>query len=379
LEASVGRFPANDIITLVGAAPRYDLAESVGPDLRLRELLSGPELADLPLAYGTAEGDLRLRRAIAGLHGVAEDDVVITVGGMQGLFLLAFILCSGGGEAVIATPCFPPARDTLLAVGATLRQLPLAFERRYQPDLDRLRACLSPRTRLVSLASPQNPSGVAIAALAEIAAMMAAICPDAVLLVDETYREASYGDAAPTPSALALGPRIVSLASLSKSYGAPGLRLGWAITKDPALRRELVLGKFNTVVSCSPLDEALALRLLGQRGRVLGERRRILAEGLALTAAWVAEHRDLVEWVRPDAGALCCVRLAPAAFDDAAVERFHAELPAHEVRVGIGSWFGEERRVFRLGFGLLPPPELALGLRALGAALRGATALAAAS
>ena len=78
----MAQFPANNIISLVGSSPRYDLAESVGPDLRLAALVDPAELGDLgdlPLAYGTAAGDARLRAAIAEVHAVGPDDVVITM------------------------------------------------------------------------------------------------------------------------------------------------------------------------------------------------------------------------------------------------------------------------------------------------------------
>lgn len=368
----MNRFPANEIISLVGAAPRYDLAESVGPDLALGEIADASDFAEVRLAYGTAPGDLKLRRLIAQAHGVTADDVVVTVGGMHALFLLAFICCGRDGEAVIAAPAFPPARDCLVAVGARVKTLPVSFAQRYQPDPARLRALLSPQTRLVSLASPQNPSGVAIptATLRAILASMADICPQAYLLVDETYREGAYGNDAIAPSALALGPQVVSIASFSKCHGAPGLRVGWAITRDPSLRQQLMLGKFNTVISCSPVDEALALRVLGDRERIIAERRRRLAKGLSRVAAWVGSNGALIEWVRPDAGALCCVRLKPDAFDEAAVARFYGALAENDVRVASGSWFGDEARVFRLGFGLPPPADLDAGLAALSAALR---------
>lgn len=371
----MNRFPPNDIIHLVSESPRYDLAESLGPNLQLSDLLDADAiraLAGLSLGYGTAEGDAELRAQIAQAHGVRADDVVVTAGGMQALFLLAFTLCGPGTEAVAATPLFPLANNALQAVGATVRPWPLAFDAGYQPDLGALRALLSPRTRLVSLASPQNPSGVAIrlATLREIVALMATHAPQAFLLVDETYRDAPYGNQPAAATALELGPRVVSTASLSKCHGAPGLRIGWAITRDAVLRQQLVTAKFNTTIACGQIDEALALRLLRRGKEGLAGRRAHLAENLALTARWVEHESALVDWVRPDAGALCCVRLKPTAFDDAAVERFHVALPAHGVRVGDGRWFGESARVFRLGFGLLPPAELAAALQALSAALR---------
>jgi aspartate/methionine/tyrosine aminotransferase len=367
-------FPRNDIMSLTQSAPRYDLAESVGPDLRLRDLLGDGDLAEMALGYGTAAGSLDLRKAVAAFHDVTAEDVVITVGGMHALFLLAMILCKPGDEAVTTAPLFPNSGAALVSVGAVVRTLPLSFGDGYRVSLDGLRAHLSPKTRLVSLASPQNPSGVVTPrqTIRDIAALMADLCPDAFLIIDETYREAVYGDNTIAPSAISLSPRIVSCASLSKCHGAPGLRIGWAITRDAALREQLVLGKFNTVISCSPLDEALALRVLGGRDRIIGERRRHLAEGLARVGAWAASNSAYAEWIRPDAGALCCVRLKPAVFDTAAVERFYAATAREGVRVASGTWFGDEPRVFRLGFGFMDMPDLEAGLEKLSMAMRGA-------
>jgi aspartate/methionine/tyrosine aminotransferase len=369
----MAQFPANDIISLVGSSPRYDLAESVGPDLRLAELVDPAELGDLPLAYGTAAGDARLRAATAEAHAVGPDDVVITVGGMHALFLLAFTLCDRGDEAVITTPLFPLVRTALEAVGARVQVLGLSFDRGYRLDPRELRGRLSVSTKLVCLASPQNPSGVAApaATFRETLELMEGICPGAYLLVDETYREAGYGDDPIADTAVMLSPKVISVASLSKCHGAPGLRLGWAITRNPGLRLQLITAKFNTVVSCSAVDEALALKVLEHRASILAERRVRLDAGLARTAAWVQTNDDFIDWVRPDAGALCCVRLRPEVFDDAAVARFYEALVGRGARVANGSWFGDEARVFRLGFGLLPMAELGDALAALSAALKG--------
>lgn len=375
-------FPKSDIISLTGETVRYDLAESVGPDIRLGDLLAAAgdaDLGDLMLGYRTADGDARLRKIIAAQHGVTADDVVITVGGMQALFLIAFILCDPGDAAVTTSPLFPLARNVLNAVRADVKTLRLSFEHGYRLNSADLTRQLSARTKLVSLASPQNPSGVAVPAesVREVIALMAETCPDAYLLLDETYRDAVYGDDAVAPSCVTLSPRVISCASLSKCHGAPGLRLGWAITRDPALREQLVRGKFNTAIANSAIDEALALKVFEQRDRIIGERRRHLADGLARTADWVRENDGFVDWVRPDAGALCCVRLKPSVFDDAAVDRFYATLAGEGVRVGNGAWFGDEARVFRLGFGLLTMSELDAALGRLSTAVRAAARAAA--
>lgn len=357
------RFPHNDIMSLTSQPVRFDLAESLGPDLRLGDVFAdrrGDELQDLALAYGPTEGRAELRELIAARHGVTADDVVTTAGCMQALFLIAFVLSEPGAEAVIGQPAFPNARTVLQSAGMSVADLPVRFDDGYRLELDRLRALLTPRTRLVSLASPQNPSGVALTdrELRDLLATLDAICPGAFLLLDETYREAVYGEAEVRPGLVGRDRRLISCASLSKSHGAPGIRMGWLITQHPGLRTQLILGKFNTTISNSVVDEALAFRIM-QRGETIMEgRRRHLASGLARTAAFVIAHADLIEWVRPDAGALCCVRLKRSVFGDADVTRFHDELAVRETRVAPGSWFADEPHVVRLGFGLLGLPDL---------------------
>ena len=94
-------------------------------------------------------------------------------------------------------------------------------------------------------------------------------------------------------------------------------------------------------------------------------RQRVLEQGLEQTAGWVRDNARFVEWIRPDGGALCCVRLKRTAFDDEAVRRFYAALPLAGVRVAPGTWFGEEERVFRLGFGAISSSDLDAALTAL--------------
>ncbi len=147
-------------------------------------------------------------------------------------------------------------------------------------------------------------------------------------------------------------------AARDNAYDMPGLRIGWAVTRHAALREQMLLGKFNNML-CSPvLEEALAVNVLERQDAIVGARRRHLAEGLARTEAWVTAESAFLEWVRQDAGALCCIRLRAECFDAAAeVRRSVAACKMHGVRLGEGRWFGEEERVFRLGFGLLHLPR----------------------
>jgi aspartate/methionine/tyrosine aminotransferase len=369
-----GRFPYNEIISLLDVNRPFNLAESTSQDLTVGDVLdlAGLEtLRGLKLGYGRSAGSAALREEIAKVCQVPAEHIVTTQGTALGLFLLAFETCRPGDEAVLVTPCFPPSRDCLVGAGVTVREVRMRFEDHYRLDLEALAGSLSSKTKLVSLASPQNPSGVRTprATVEEILALLEARAPQAVLFLDETYREASYGNEAVPDSLAGLHPRIVTGCSVSKALGAPGLRTGWLTVADADLRSRLVVAKMNTVICGSVLDEALAAALLRHRETVLAPRRRLLAAGLAELAAWCEAERHRIEWIRPDAGALCCLRLRADCFGDDAVSGFWDLLPRHELQLASGAWFGDSARVFRLGFGYLPPERLRPALAALSAVL----------
>ncbi len=372
------RFPPTPITRLVDEAPRYNLGESYCQELTLDELLGShgtngaDRLAPVRLGYRTSAGERELRRLIAANAGVADDQVLVTSGAASALFLLGLLFGDGYEEIVVVQPCFPPTLAALRGIGARVVTAQLRFEDRYRLDLPTLSDRLNSRTRLVMLSSPQNPSGVVFsqAEIEQLLAMMSRLCPEALLLVDEVYRESIYGQA-PVPASLAsLSPRVVTCASLSKSHGAAGLRIGWLTVQDQELYDQLRLAKFNAAISCGALDEVLAVELLRRAESLLGPRCAFLAEALAVVGAWVKSQRGMVGWVRPDAGAICCIQLDPAAFGQSGVRRFYAALDDRQTSVAPGEWFGDRPNVFRLGFGYEPMDKLKTGLEMISDALR---------
>jgi aspartate/methionine/tyrosine aminotransferase len=337
----------------------------------LVDLVGLERLRSLELGYGSVQGSIALRRAVGAACGTPAEHVLTTQGTALALFLLAFEVCGPDSDIVLATPCFPPARETLQACGSRVRTVPLSFDAGYQLDPGRVSAVLGPATQLVSIASPQNPSRVRVAndAIHELLRLMRKRAPRALLFIDETYREATYGDDPIPISAASIDARIVTGGSVSKAQGAPGLRVGWLTIADAALRERLTVAKMNVTISGSPLDEALATAILQHGDRILAPRRRMLAEALAITRSWLDSEHRRIEWVAPEAGALCCMRLRSDMFDDAAVNRFWGALEPHALQLAPGDWFGEESRVLRLGFGFLEPDRLPAALGAVSRAL----------
>ena len=348
----------------------YDLGRSTSNNLRFEEVLDDTlvaELRQMSIGYGTTSGNDLLRAAIADNVGVQADQVLTTNGAIGALHLAVFCLCDHGDEVVTVTPGFPATFDIIQSLGATLSPLALRFDHGYRLDVERLVALLSERTKLVLMISPHNPSGVTTGPeiMAPLLDAMGARSPQAYLLLDETFREATYGAHPAQPSGAAMSERVLSVSSLSKAHGAPGLRLGWITCSDPALLAHLKVGKGKTAISGSILDERLGARILADSQEILRDRNARLGVALAAVEAWVAENAELVEWVRPHAGGMCCVRLKKSVWDDAGVERFYRLAAARQITLAAGDRFLDERRVFRLGFGALPIATFERALDAL--------------
>jgi aspartate/methionine/tyrosine aminotransferase len=364
------QFPASPITELIDSSPQYNLGESYAPHLSVEDILDPAEVAGLSLGYGTSAGDAELRALIAARLGIPDEQVLLTAGASAALFLVA--LLHGDGEILVGRPCFPPMLDALLGLGARVVTVTARFEDGYRVDLDAFADGLSARTRLVMVASPQNPSGVSITR-GEVAAMLAAMsrrCPEAVLLIDETYREATYGDAPAARTFAGLSGQVLTCTSLSKAYGVPGLRIGWLTVADPRLREQLRLAKFNSSVCCGVLDEFLAARLLSRAGQLLGSRAALMARPRATVERWIGEQDGRLRWLRPDAGAFCCARLDPEIFGPSGVRRFHDRLGERRTVVAPGPWFGDDAHVIRIGLAYPPDDELEKGLAVISDALR---------
>jgi aspartate/methionine/tyrosine aminotransferase len=350
-----------------------NLSESSVADRRLRDLGldlgsgAGPALDELLLCYGDHLGDLVLRDAVAaGGDGLRADDVIVTPGAAAALFATATSLLEPGDHAVVLRTNYATNLETPRAIGADLDVVDLRYEDGWQLDVERLAALVrNDETRLISVTCPHNPTGTmldldALHALVEIAERAGA-----VLLVDETYRDLTHG-AALLPIAATLSPRVISVSSMSKAYGMPGLRIGWAVCRDPQLAELLLAAKEQIVICGATIDEAIAGRVLSERDRVLPPILADVRDRLAIVRAWI-DSQTTFEWIEPAGGVVGLVRFATGVTVDTA--RFYEILLAeYGTYVGPGHWFEVDDRHFRLGFGWPTASELRSGLAGLASA-----------
>ncbi len=343
-----------------------NLSESSVADRRLSDLHVSVELDELLLCYGDHLGDPVLREAVAaGGEGLHPDDVLVTAGAAAALFCISTALLDPGDHAVVVRTNYATNLETPRAIGADLDVVDLRFEDGWQLDVEQVAERVRDgETRLISVTQPHNPTGTmfdgatldALVALAERAG--------AVLLVDETYRDLTHREA--LPLAATLSERVISVSSMSKAYGLPGLRIGWAVCRSPALAELLLAAKEQVLICGATLDEHIAGRVLAARSSVLPPILDDVRHRLGVVRGWMAAQSTF-EWIEPSGGVVGLVRVVPEVPIDAA--RFHEVLLAeHGTYVGPGHWFELDDRHFRLGYGWPTEAELHAGLAALTAA-----------
>lgn len=336
----------------------------------LHELLSlgQEELGRVVFDDSPSCGSDGLRRAIAERWaGGDARRVMATHGSSEVIFLVMSALLREGDEVVILDPCYHALRNLAEGIGCELKIWPLTFERGFAADIEELKSLLSPRTKMVVVNFPHNPTGTTVTEDEQRQIIEAVAGVNAYLVWDAAFAELTH-DGAPLPNPSLLYDRAITLGTLSKGYGLAGLRVGWCVA-PPELLADFVHWRDYTTLYLSPLVEAIAQRAVEQADVLLGLRLDRARKNLEILAGWVEEHAEHVEWVRPRGGVTAFLRL-PHVED---IEDFCQRLARERGALVIpGVCFGRPEHL-RLGFGG-STPELVEGLARLSSLLREAAA-----
>ncbi len=316
----------------------------------------------LRLGYTEAPGHPLLRREIAGLYeSITPDDVLVFSGAEEAIFVTANVLLGPGDHAIVTWPAYQSLHEVARATGADVTLHELRAENGWAIDLDLLRSQVTPRTRLIVVNVPHNPTGHVPDATTYLEIVDIAADAGATLLSDEVYRFLEHDGTDRLPAGADVGPHGVSVGVMSKSFALAGLRIGWLATRDARLLDRAARFKDYTTICASAPAEILSLIALRARDRVLARSRSIVDANLALLDDFFLRRPDQFAWVRP--------RGAPVGFPElrgpVPVDRFAQDLvEAEGVLIAPGSIFGHAGNHFRLGFGRVDLPVALAGLEA---------------
>lgn len=339
---------------------RFNLATSGVASFPLREL--PVELGTLEIngdSSYTGYGYPPLQKVIAAHHGVDPECVVESAGTSMANHLAMAAIIEPGDEVLIEHPAYGPILDVARYLHADIKRFPRTEETGWVIDANAVRACMTPRTRLIVITNLHNPTSALTPdwVLREVGDLAASV--GALVLVDEVYLDAVY-ERTPRTS-FCLGPQFVVTSSLTKVYGVSGLRCGWILANADLAWK---IRRLNDLYSATPVYPGLLLdvaifkhlnRLREKARRIVDADRELLRDFLirqsAISAVWT-------DW-----GTTSFVQLLSGNSDDF-FERLRTEF---DTSVVPGRFF-EMPDYFRVGMGV-NTEMFAEGLDRIGRAL----------
>jgi aspartate/methionine/tyrosine aminotransferase len=339
-------------------SPKYDLAGSNVLTCSVADLPGASEAIEL---YGRNDNGYEpLIDAIAKRYGVNPSQVTTAQGTSGANFLVCAALLEPGDDVVVESPGYDPLLGAPRLLGANIVRFARTFEDGWALDPTRVQAALTPRTRLIIVTNPHNPTGTLsdIEALRELGRL--AESHRAHVLVDEVYLDASGSDAS---VAATLGDAFITTSSLTKSYGLAGLRSGWVLSSDAVAER---LRRARDVIDgTGPIvTERLSVLAFEHLDELIGRTRRLLDTNTALVRDFLHGNPEL-EFVYPAGGTVVFPRVRSVESTDRFADRLMRE---HETAVVPGRFFDAPAHL-RIGFGGATEP-LRGGLDAISAALQ---------
>ena len=329
-----------------------NISESGVQPLTVEELVEDPKqlqaLLRTPLGYPQTNGSPQTRSRVAELYpGARAENVLMTTGCAEANFLATWALVEPGDEVVYMEPNYLQIGPLAESFGAVVKPLWLRESLRWSFDPDELKKLVTPRTRIIAVCNPNNPTG---AVLTEESMRMVCECAAKVgawVIADEVYRGAEL-DGNLTATFWGRYERVICNAGLSKAYSLPGLRTGW-IVAPPDLTDRLWAYHDYTTIGVSLLTDRLAGIALEpeRRRKILDRTRAVIRSNYPIVQQWLGRHAEILRHTPPAAGAIAWVGYAMDWSSQQLVEDLRR---SKNVLLVPGSQFGLEG-FLRIGFG----------------------------
>ena len=348
------KFPSFDlerIQSIYENSVEINLTESGIEPLSLKELMNPKELEELlnlPLGYGYTQGTPLLRQRISNLYeGADENNVLVTSGSSEAIFLSALLTVSKDDRVVMMTPNYLSFNGVAEALGAEVDYVPLLKKEKWEWDLDCLDEAVSDKTKVISVCNPNNPTGSVLNLEQMLKIVEIAGRVGAYLLVDEVYIGAELGSNL-TKSFLGMYEKTIVTSGLSKSYAHPGLRIGWIISGKRFVEEAWAIKDYTTIASSS-LSQHIATKVLEPEtiAKLRSRTKVLLNKNLETFSKWILPYSNHLSFLKPEAGGFAFVEYD---MDKNSTDLVHDLRKNEGVFIVPGDSFGIDK-YFRIGLG----------------------------
>ena len=301
------------------------------------------------LGYTETPGAPALREGIAQLYDGLNADDILVLAPSEGIFLGLQAMLEEGDHALVTWPAYQSLYEVPDATGVRITHWPIqVINGRWTLDLDFLRDHIQPRTRALVVNFPHNPTGFIPTADEWNSLLEIAENHGLMVFSDEMYRELEHDPARRLPPACTSGIQHVSLSGMSKSYGLPGLRIGWLASRSRGFLERVSSMKDYTSICNSAPSEALARLALAHGPGLLDRNRERIATHLDLLRRTLEQFSHRIEFLEPDGGPI----LFPRFRDGTSSEEFSRSLVTEQsVLLLPGALFAMGNEFFRVGLG----------------------------
>jgi aspartate/methionine/tyrosine aminotransferase len=335
----------------------YNLAESSVTDIVIDELQVS--LKNLKLEYIGHRGKDALRELIGKDAGVSKQNILLTQGAAGALFIINTSLLDKEDHLIVARPNYATNIKVPEKIGCKISYIDLLFEENWLLEISKIYKAITPATKVISITTPHNPTGMVISEDLLNRLIDIAETRNIYLLVDETYRDTCFKT--PYSIVAAKSKNVISVSSLSKAFGLPGLRTGWIITQNEILIEQFLAAKEMIHITNSALDEEVAYQFYLQKEKFASDINKKAVQNFTILKLWLQEENRL-ECILPQGGVVCFPRFKNDVFLNTN-KFYHALLHQYKTMVGPGHWFEMPDTYMRIGFGWTDAATLDQGLK----------------
>ena len=338
---------------------KYLLSSSDAESRTIQELLdlepgAAGRFHDHWCGYTESPGAPYLREVIAAMYKqIKSEDVLVLAATEEGIFVLYHALVGPQDHVIVETPCYESALEVARSTGAQVSEWRRSAENGWAHDLAALEKMIRSNTKVIYINTPHNPTGLLMAAQAFKHVIALAASRGIIVFSDEVYRELEHDPKERLPAACEVYERGVSLGSMSKTYGLPGLRLGWFACRDAEILRRCLEFKYYTTICSSAPSEFLAALALRHRQKLVQRNLEIVHKNLPRLDAFIRRHSSLFEWTKPNASPIGFVRFKP----DRDVFHFCEEVVRDSGVLLLPGTVYDQPRHMRFGYGRKNMPE----------------------